>query len=208
MNKITNKIKILLGIVKNQFGKVETDKAEIFFDGDELKVDTKVYNSDGEAIEDGEYTDEEKVYKIVDSVVTFISPKEEEPKEEVVEEKTETTETTEKTEEVKEEMADETIVDEVEEEVKEETIEPAEPTMEDRVSALEEVVEALFEEIRNMKVREVEQVAKNEEIIHEFSAFKNSPTAESITMAKKEEKCFDECGQSTADKLKALRSKK
>lgn len=202
MTKITEKLKVLLGIIKQKFGKVTTDKMDIFFDGDELKTETRVYDENGEAIADGEYADEEKVYKVVDSVVTEITPKEE--KEEVVE-KTETTET--KTEEeVKEEMADdETIVEEVVDEVKEENLEP---TMEERISALEEVVEALFEEIRQMKVREVEQVAKNEEIIHEFSAFKSSPTAESITMAKKDEKCFDNCGQSNSDKLKALRAKK
>lgn len=206
MNKITTKIKVLLGIAKQTFSKVETDKAVIFFDGEELKVEDKVYDENGEAIEDGEYTDNEKVYVIKESVVVEIRPKEE-PKEEVTEEtKTETT--TETTEEVKEELADdETIVEEVKEEVVEEVVDPAEPTIEERVEALEEVVEMLFNELREMKVREVEAIAKNEDIVREFSAMKRSATAESVTKGK-DEKCFSDCGNDKADRLRRLREGK
>lgn len=206
MNKITTKIKVLLGIAKQTFSKVETDKAVIFFDGEELKVEDKVYDENGEAIEDGEYTDNEKVYVIRESVVVEIRPKEE-PKEEVTEEtKTETT--TETTEEVKEELADdETIVEEVKEEVVEEVVDPAEPTIEERVDALEEVVEMLYNELREMKVREVEAIAKNEDIVREFSAMKRSATAESVTKGK-DEKCFSDCGNDKADRLRRLREGK
>lgn len=206
MNKITTKIKVLLGIAKQTFSKVETDKAVIFFDGEELKVEDKVYDENGEAIEDGEYTDNEKVYVIKESVVVEIRPKEE-PKEEVTEEtKTETT--TETTEEVKEELADdETIVEEVKEEVVEEVVDPAEPTIEERVDALEEVVEMLYNELREMKVREVEAIAKNEDIVREFSAIKRSATAESVTKGK-DEKCFSDCGNDKADRLRRLREGK
>lgn len=206
MNKITTKIKVLLGIAKQTFSKVETDKAVIFFDGEELKVEDKVYDENGEAIEDGEYTDNEKVYVIRESVVVEIRPKEE-PKEEVTEEtKTETT--TETTEEVKEELADdETIVEEVKKEVVEEVVDPAEPTIEERVDALEEVVEMLFNELREMKVREVEAIAKNEDIVREFSAMKRSATAESVTKGK-DEKCFSDCGNDKADRLRRLREGK
>ena len=198
MNKITDKIKILLGIAKRTFGKVTTENAEIFFDGDELAVDTKVYDENGDAVADGEYSDGVKIYTIKDSVVTDIRPIEE-PKEEVVEEeKTETTETTEEKEEVTEELEDETITEEVKEEVVEESIEPT-VTLDERVAALEELVEALFNEIREMKVREVEQATKNENIIREFSCMKRSPSAESITKDNKAEKSSHVRVQSPTD---------
>jgi hypothetical protein len=208
MNKITDKIKILLGIAKRTFGKVTTENAEIFFDGDELAVDTKVYDENGDAVADGEYSDGVKIYTIKDSVVTDIRPIEE-PKEEAVEEEktetTETTETTEEKEEVTEELEDETITEEVKEEVVEASIEPT-VTVDERVAALEELVEALFNEIREMKVREVEQAAKNENIIREFSCMKRSPSAESITKDNKAEKEFS-CNDSKANKLRALKDK-
>ena len=171
MNKITDKIKILLGIAKRTFGKVTTENAEIFFDGDELAVDTKVYDENGDAVADGEYSDGVKIYTIKDSVVTDIRPIEE-PKEEVVEE----------------------------------SIEPT-VTLDERVAALEELVEALFNEIREMKVREVEQAAKNENIIREFSCMKRSPSAESITKDNKAEKEFT-CEGTKSDRLKALKDKR
>lgn len=187
MNKALEKIKILLGIVKNKFGKVTTDKTEIFFDGDELTTETRVYNGEGNPIEDGEYSDDEKVYKIVDSVVTEIRPKETEETEETkVTEETETK--TETTEEIKEQPAPMVTID-------------------DRVSALEELVETLFNEIRQMKAREIEKTEKETEIIREFSAMKRSKTAESITKDNGE-KCFADCNGSKSDRLKALKNKK
>lgn len=215
MNRITEKIKVLLGIVKNTFGKVTTDKKEIFFDGDEIAVETKVYDSDGNAIEDGEYTDDEKVYVIKESIVTEIRPKEE-VKEEVVEEvKEETTETTnveaatcEDEKEEKKELADKTITEEITEDVVEEIVNPDEPTVEERISALEEVVETLFNELREMKVREVEQVAKQENIIREFSAIKRSPTAESITKSTTDDKCFVETTMNKAEILRKMKNNK
>ena len=205
MNKITDKIKILLGIAKRTFGKVTTENAEIFFDGDELAVDTKVYDENGDAVADGEYSDGVKIYTIKDSVVTDIRPIEEPKEEAVEEEKTETTETTEE-KEVTEELEDETITEEVKEEVIEETIEPT-VTLDERVAALEEFVEALFNEIREMKVREVEQATKNENIIREFSCMKRSPSAESITKDNKAEKEFT-CEGTKSDRLKALKDKR
>ena len=206
MSKITEKIKVLLGIAKTKFGKVETDKTEIFFDGDELAVDMKVYDGNGDAIEDGDYTDGEKVYTVKDSVVVEIKPKEE-VKEEVVK-TTETSEPAEPTEKKEEELEDETIRDEVKEEVVKttETSEPAEPTVDERVSALEELVEHLYEELMGLKAREVEAQTKTEEIIHEFSSMRRSPTAESITKDNKCEKVFgSDCNKT--DKLKNLRKR-
>lgn len=205
MNKTLNKLKVLLGIAKNQFGKIASDKAEIFYDGEELKVETRVYDAEGNAIPDGEYSDGSKVYVIADSVVTEIRPVEEEK---VEEEKTETTTTTETTEEKTEEMAEDDIVEETTEEIVEETIAPEGPSMEERVAALEKVVEELYEEIREMKVREVESVAKNEEIIREFSAMRSTPSAKSVTSGNSETKEFACDGKRKLEKLKELKAKK
>lgn len=205
MNKTLNKLKVLLGIAKNQFGKIASDKAEIFYDGEELKVETRVYDAEGNAIPDGEYSDGSKVYVIADSVVTEIRPVEEEK---VEEEKTETTTTTETTEEKTEEMAENDIVEETTEEIVEETIAPEAPSMEERVAALEKVVGELYEEIREMKVREVESVAKNEEIIREFSAMRSTPSAKSVTSGNSETKEFACDGKRKLEKLKELKAKK
>lgn len=207
MNKTLNKLKVLLGIAKNQFGKIASDKAEIFYDGEELKVETRVYDAEGNAIPDGEYSDGTKVYVIADSVVTEIRPVEEEK---VEEEKTETATTTETetTEEKTEEMAEDDIVEETTEEIVEETIAPEGPSMEERVAALEKVVEELYEEIREMKVREVESVAKNEEIIREFSAMRSTPSAKSVTSGNSETKEFACDGKRKLEKLKELKAKK
>lgn len=207
MNKTLNKLKVLLGIAKNQFGKIASDKAEIFYDGEELKVETRVYDAEGNAIPDGEYSDGSKVYVIADSVVTEIRPAEEEK---VEEEKTETATTTETetTEEKTEEMAEDDIVEETTEEIVEETSAPEAPSMEERVAALEKVVEELYEEIREMKVREVESVAKNEEIIREFSAMRSTPSAKSVTSGNSETKEFACDGKRKLEKLKELKAKK
>lgn len=206
MNKTLTKLKILLGIAKNKFGKVETETAEIFYDGDTLAVETRVYDAEGNAIPDGEYKDENNIYVIKESVVTEIRPAEK-----VEEEKTETTTTTETetTEEKTEEMAEEEVVEETTETTETEPVaEPEGPAIEERVKALEEIVESLYEEIRQMKVREVESVAKNEEIIREFSAMRSKPSAESVTRGGSGESnnfaCDDE---RKADKLKALKNK-
>lgn len=206
MNKTLNKLKLLLSIAKNKFGKVATDKAEVFYDGEELKVETRVYDAEGNAIPDGEYSDGSKVYVIADSVVTEIRPVEEEK---VEEEKTETTTTTETTEEKTEEMAEDDIVEETTEEIVEETIAPEAPSMEERVAALEKVVEELYEEIREMKVHEVERVAKNEEIIREFSTMRSTPSAKSVTASSNQESKEFACdGKRKLEKLKELKAKK
>lgn len=200
MSKITDKIKVLLQIAKHKFGSIKTEDKEIFYDGDEIAVEKRVYDDAGEAIPDGEYVAEDKIVVVKDSVVTEIRPKEEKKEEE-------TTTTTTTTEEKKEEeMAgeEETITEEVKEEIKENA---DEPSVEERINSLEELVGNLFEEIRQLKAREVERVAKNEEIIREFNAYKRTPTATSVTTeATAEHKDF--ACDSKADRLKALKEKK
>lgn len=196
MSKVTDKIKVLLQIAKRKFGSIKTEDKEIFFDGDEIAVEKRVYDEAGEPIPDGEYVFEDKVVVVKESVVTEIRPKEEEEKKE------ETTTTTTTEEETKVEGAEEeTITEEIKEKIAE-----GEPSVEDRVSALEELVETLFEEIRQMKVRETEQVSKNEEIIREFSALKRTPTATSVTKTAGQQQEMD-C-ESKTERLKRLRESK
>lgn len=197
MSKVTDKIKVLLQIAKRKFGSIKTEDKEIFFDGDEIAVEKRVYDEAGEPIPDGEYVFEDKVVVVKESVVTEIRPKEE-----TEEKKEETTTTTTAEEETKVEGAEEeTITEEIKKEIAE-----GEPSVEDRVSALEELVETLFEEIRQMKVRETEQVSKNEEIIREFSAFKRTPTATSVTKTAGQQE--EMACESKKERLKRLRESK
>lgn len=196
MSKVTDKIKVLLRIAKRKFGSIKTEDREIFFDGDEIAVEKRVYDEAGEPIPDGEYAYEDKVVVIKESVVTEIRPKEE-----TEEKKEETTTTTTTEEETKIEGTEEETITE---DIKEEIIE-GEPSLEERVSALEELAETLFEEIRQMKVRATEQVSKSEEIIREFSAFKRTPTATSVTKTADQQNMACE---SKKERLKRLRESK
>lgn len=183
MSKVTDKIKVLLQIAKRKFGSIRTEDKEIFFDGDEIAEEKRVYDEAGEPIPDGEYVFEDKVVVVKESVVTEIRPKEE-------------------TEEKKVEGAEEeTTTEEIKEEISE-----GEPSLEDRVSALEELAETLFEEIRQLKVKETEQVSKNEEIIREFNALKRTPTATSVTKTAGQQQ--EMACESKTDRLKRLRESK
>ena len=90
--KITERLKIMLkSILDIKFGSVETDKAVLVFDGEELKEGMEVYiiGEDGEpvAAEDGDYTTEDgKTIKVVEGKVAEIVDPEAEVAEEPVEE--------------------------------------------------------------------------------------------------------------------------
>ena len=63
---IKEKLKKILA----QFGKVETDKAVLMYEGDELVEGIEVMQENGEPLEDGEYiTKDGKVIEVKDSVV-------------------------------------------------------------------------------------------------------------------------------------------
>lgn len=110
-----DKVKAMLRKLLAQFGEVATDKGTILWDGDEdLKEGDSVHGVDSEgnevAIEDGEYTTEDKkVITIkdgkVESIVDVENPETEETEteEETTEEEVEAEETEEPTEEVVEE---------------------------------------------------------------------------------------------------------
>lgn len=88
LNQFNNKnmsIKETLKKILSQFGKVETDKAVLMYEGDELVEGIEVMQENGEPLEDGDYlTKDEKTITVKDSVVVAI--KEPEAPEEVVEE--------------------------------------------------------------------------------------------------------------------------
>lgn len=83
--KISTKIKLALRSLVMNAGSVETDKATLQYDGDELAVGAEVFvESEGEmvAAEDGEYVAEDKTIVVAEGKVTEIRIKEE-PEEEV-----------------------------------------------------------------------------------------------------------------------------
>lgn len=123
--KITQKLRIMLkSMLDFKMGEVQTDKAVLVFDGEELREGMEVYviGEDGEPVpaEDGEYTVEDgKVIKVVEGKVAEIVDPEAEVAEEPVEEV------------AQEENGDVTPAEEVEDE-------PAgDESVEDRLAALE-----------------------------------------------------------------------
>lgn len=218
MSKAIEKIKVLLSIVKDKFSKKETvDGLTVYYDGDEIAVDTVVYDEEGNPIPDGDYSDGENIYTIVSSKVTEIKPVEKEveevEKEEVVKVENACGDEDEKKVEA-EEVEKKEEVEEVEkkEEVEEkplETAEVASPTVEElqtRIEELEKAVEEMFKVILEMKETQTENINKQEEIIREFSAISKSPTAESITRDNSN-KIYTNNKMSVSDKLNYLKSK-
>lgn len=217
MSKAIEKIKVLLSIVKDKFSKKETvDGLTVYYDGDEIAVDTVVYDEEGNPIPDGEYSDGENVYKVVDSKVVEIEKVEKEVEKEEVEvevenacgdgeEKKVEAEEVEKKEEVEEVEKKE----EVEEKPVETAEEPTSPTTEElqaRIEELEKGFEEMFAVVMEMKEKQVENINKQEEIIREFSAISKSPTAESITRDNSN-KIYTNSKMSISDKLNFLKNK-
>lgn len=208
--KAIDKLRVLLGIVKNTFSKKTTENGiEIFFDGDDLVVDTVVYDAEGNAIPDGDYTDGDTIYTIKDSKVASITEKEEVKeveKEEVVEVENACGDDEEKKIETAEEVVEEK--EEVTEEKVEEpkTDEPTNTELLGRIEALEKAFEEMFLVVKDMKEKETENITKQEEIIREFSQIKRSPTAESITKDNSTKE-FNE-KSSLSDKLNFLKQNK
>ena len=87
--KLSNKIKLTLKSLLMKCGSVETDKAVLQYDGEELEVGMEVFveSEEGDVVpaEDGEYVAGEKTYVVSEGKVTEIREKEEETTEEEVE---------------------------------------------------------------------------------------------------------------------------
>lgn len=72
MAKLKEKLKKLLA----EFASVQTDKGELFYEGEELVVGTEVYDENDNPIEDGEYAWEERIIVVRDGKVDEIREKE------------------------------------------------------------------------------------------------------------------------------------
>lgn len=214
--KTIDKLKVLLGIIKKKFSSMTIDGIEIFYDGDEIEVDTRVFDNEGNPIADGEYTDGEKVYVVKDGAVVEIRETEIEKSEtaeienscekkvEGEEEKKETEETVETTETTETTETEEKPEEEEKKEDLEEPVEPTNAELQARIEALEKGMEELLATIMEMKEKQIEETAKNEEIIREFSQM--TPSAQSITVDNTN-KIFSE-RHTLADKLNYLKNKK
>lgn len=114
MKTIKEKLRTLLMSFNSQV----TDKGELFYEGEELVVDTHVEDKDGNPIEDGEYVTDDTIYVVENS--TVIEVKEvEKPTEEPTEEVEPTVEAEEEQEEVVDEVVEETVEDETPSEIEE-----------------------------------------------------------------------------------------
>lgn len=73
LNKIKFKLAKLTGL---KFNSLETDKGELYYDGEELAPGTEVYMQDAEGnpvdVSDGEYVSETKIITVMDSKVANV----------------------------------------------------------------------------------------------------------------------------------------
>lgn len=177
MNKIVKKIKVLLGMVKEQFETAKlADGSEISFDA--LEVNREVYDAEGNSLPAGEYILEDgtKIELDENGVIKEIEKKDGEvEKEEVVEEMAEETETTET--ETTETETTETVEQPVEEpdKVKE---------LEERVESIEKAVNEIYEMVLRISEKLKEEEVKVTETVEEFSRLKSQPSAEPIHFGK------------------------
>lgn len=151
--KITQKLRIMLkSMLDFKMGEVQTNKAVLVFDGEELREGMEVYviGEDGEPVpaEDGEYTVEDgKVIKVVEGKVAEIVDPEAEVAEEPVEEVAQ--------EDVRqEENGDITPADEtVEEPAEEESVEDRLAALEGRLAEFTEGLNAIINSIAALEER-------------------------------------------------------
>lgn len=147
-----NKIKTILTKLLAEFASVNTDKGEIFYEG-ELAVGVEIADADGNAVEDGEYVTDDNIIVVADGKVAEIKEKE---TEEVVEEEVEAEE-------------EEVVVEE----------EPAAEPEKDydakaEVEALKAEIAALKSEIEAIKNKLAEPA--NEPIVEEFKKVSEKST--------------------------------
>lgn len=180
MKSLKEKLRSLL----MEFSNIMTDKGNLFYEGDELTVNSTVQDKDGEPIEDGEYATDEKIYVIENSIVKEVK----DANEPTVEEETPIDEPKD------EETTEEVVEDEPIEEPKEEpTVE--EPTEEDEVveeepAVDEEVVEEPIEETPSevdVLKTEIENLKKQiEEILNKLNEPAVTPIVEEFASVQKE----------------------
>lgn len=203
--KTIEKLRVLLGIIKEKFSKKVTEEGiEIFYDGetDDLIEGVTVYDAEGNVIPDGDYTDGETIYTIEGSKVVKVTEKEK-----VVEVENACDDAEEKKVEAAEEVVEEKEETVEEEKVTEEEPKPVEPTTEElvkRIEEIEKVMGEMFQTIMEMKEKTNQSITKQEEIIREFSAMHHSPTVESITKDNSNKQYGEK--MTMADKLNFLKN--
>lgn len=172
MTKISTKVKLMLRSILLKAGSIETDKATLLYDGEELNVGDEVFveNAEGEVVpaEDGEYKVEGKTYVIAEGKVA-----------EIREEETET-ETTEETIEAEDETP--APADEPEEQ-------PEEESDEDRIAKLEVAVGEIREGIEQM-LNAIAALAKRLEDVEAKISGLEEPAAEPAEEGEETEEKF------------------
>lgn len=152
----TEKIKSLLRSLLVEASNVMTDKGNLFYEGDELAVDTAVFSDEEMTtpMEDGDYETDDKVFTVADGKVAEIKEKEaEEPEAEETEETVEAEDETPEEEEVKEEPTEEVVEDNSE-------IEALKAEIEEIKKAIEEINAKLAEPVVEPIVEEFSKVNK------------------------------------------------
>lgn len=171
-NKIINKIKVFLGIVKEKFESLTLQNGGVVT-LESLEINREVYDAEGNPLTAGEYILEDGTKFTVDEngVIKEIErPDGEETKEEVV----------------TEEMAEEPVEEPVEE--------PTKPSLEDRVDALEaentqlkQQMDEMYEILLAITEKLQAGETKVEETIEEFKKFKAQPSATPLHFNKEQE---------------------
>lgn len=181
--EIVKKIKVFLGIVKEQFQTAKlADGSEISFDS--LEINREVYDADGNSLKGGEYVLEDGTKFVVDEngvIKEIVEPNGEETKEEVV------------SEEMAEPTVEETVVEA-----------PAAHDYEERIAQLENKIDELYEML--LAITEKIQASDNrvEETVEEFKKLKSQPSATPLHFNKSEE----DAPLSRIEKLKMLKNNK
>lgn len=164
MKSLKEKLKALF----MEFASIETDKAVLYWEGDgEIVEGIEVSLENGEPVEDGDYTVENKVITIKDSKVESIKETEEPATEEPTEEATQ--ENGEETPAVEEEP----VEDNSEITALQEEIANLKATMADLSAAVEEIKSKLAEPVTEPITEEFKKIIPVDEKFSRFSVLKN-----------------------------------
>lgn len=162
MNKIAHKIKILLGMVKEEFATAKLeDGTELSFEA--LEVGNEVYDVDGNVVADGTYTFEDgTVITVAEGTISEVT----------------------KPEDSKEDVTEETVEAKAEEETPVEETPTTEDTVTEdltpRIESLETAVDELYEMVLEISNKLKNNEEKVEETVEEFKKIKREPTAQPI----------------------------
>ena len=198
--KILHKIKVMLGLVKDQFATAKLESGEeISFDT--LEINREVYDAEGNPLTAGDYTLEDGTKITVDEngvIKEIVLPDGEEKKEEVV------TEEMDETDPAKPETAEPTKPEEPTTPDAEKAGEAVGKTIEDRVSELEHQVDDLYNIVLTLTEKMQGSETKIEETVAEFKKIKAQPSATPVHFGKE----VTDTPMSRIEKLKSLKLNK